>query len=129
MNREMWTTSALPVCLQIRKEVIFYRPTLGWTVEEASLLCKVSIYSLTVQPRVGRWMYVIHSLQRLNESSTLGIFFSLTNRVAFALPIPSNLFPSLKTLPYIIFCSKSSKASKNQSLMSEPSLFEKPAGF
>ena len=32
-----------------------HRPTQGWTVEEACLLCQVSIYSPTVQPRVGRW--------------------------------------------------------------------------
>ena len=61
---------ALPACLLIGKGVVRDRPTQGWTVEEASILCKVSIYSLTVQPWVGRWRYAIHPLWRLNESCT-----------------------------------------------------------
>ena len=61
---------ALPMCLQTGKGVVRDRPTQGWTVEEASLLCKVSIYSLTVQPWVGRWMNVMHPPWRLSESCT-----------------------------------------------------------
>ena len=60
VNKEMEAPLALPVCLQTGKGVVRDRPTQGWTVEEASLLCKASIYSPTVQPWVGRWMYVMH---------------------------------------------------------------------
>ena len=59
-NKEMKASLALPVCLQTRTGVVRDRPTQGWTVEEASLLCKASIYSPTVQPWVGRWMYEMH---------------------------------------------------------------------
>ena len=59
-NKEMEAPLALPVCLQARKGVVRDRPTQGWTVEEASLLCKASIYSPTVQPWVGRWMYAMN---------------------------------------------------------------------
>ena len=38
-NKEMKASLALPVCLQTRKGVVRDRPTQGWTVEEASLLC------------------------------------------------------------------------------------------
>ncbi len=96
-SKEMLAPSALPVCLQIREEVILHRPTQGWTVDEAWILCKVSIYSLTVQPWVGRWAYAMHRSWRLNESSTQDTFHSPTNRVGLALPIPSCPFPSLKT--------------------------------
>ena len=60
VNKEMEAPLALPVCLQTRKGVVRDRPTQGWTVEEASLLCKASIYSPTVQPWVGRWMCAMH---------------------------------------------------------------------
>ncbi len=53
-NNKRKASSALPVCFPIREGVVLHRPTQGWTVEEASLLCQVSIYSPTVQPRVGR---------------------------------------------------------------------------
>ena len=53
-NKEMKASSALPVGLQTRREVILHRPTQGWTVEEACLLCQANIYSPTVQPWVGR---------------------------------------------------------------------------
>ena len=69
-NNKRKASSALPVCLQIREGVVLHRPTQGWTVEEASLLCQVSIYSLTVQPRVGRWRYAMHPPGNLNESCT-----------------------------------------------------------
>ena len=59
-NKEMKASLALPVCLQTRKGIVRDRPTQGWTVGEASLLCKASIYSPTVQPWVGRWMYAMH---------------------------------------------------------------------
>ena len=44
-NNKKKVSSALPVCLQIREGVVLHRPTQGWTVDEASLLCKV-IYLL-----------------------------------------------------------------------------------
>ena len=59
-NKEMEAPLALSACLQSRKGIVRDRPTQGWTVEEASLLRKASIYSLTVQPWVGRWMYAMH---------------------------------------------------------------------
>ena len=68
-NNKRKASSALPVCLQIREGVVLNRPTQGWTVDEASLLCQVSIYSLTVQPRVGRWRYAMRPPERPNESS------------------------------------------------------------
>ena len=49
-SKKRKASPALPMCLQTRKGVIRDRPTQGWTVEEASILCKVSIYSPTVQP-------------------------------------------------------------------------------
>ena len=67
-NNKKKASSAPPVCLPIREGVVLHRPTQGWTVKEASLLCKVSIYSLTVQPRVGRWRYAMHPPEKLNES-------------------------------------------------------------
>ena len=69
-SKERKASPALPVCLLIGKGVVRDRPTQGWTVEEASILCKVSIYSPTVQPWVGRWMNVMHPSWRLNESCT-----------------------------------------------------------
>ena len=96
-SKEMQAPSALSACLQIREGVIPNRPTLGWTVDEAWILCKVSIYSLTVQPWVGRWAYAMRRPWRLNESCTQDTFLSPTNRVGLALPIQSSPFPSLKT--------------------------------
>ena len=69
-SKKRKASPALPVYLQTGKGVVRDRPTQGWTVEEASILCKVSIYSLTVQPWVGRWIYVMHPPWRLNESCT-----------------------------------------------------------
>ena len=54
-NKEMKASSALPVGLQIRREVILHRPTQGWTVREYILRCKSIQASSTVQPWVGRW--------------------------------------------------------------------------
>ena len=54
-NKEMKASSALPVGLQIRREVIPHRPTQGWTVREYILRCKSIQASSTVQPWVGRW--------------------------------------------------------------------------
>ena len=54
-NKEMKASSALPVGLQIRREVIPHRPTQGWTVREYILRCKSKQASSTVQPWVGRW--------------------------------------------------------------------------
>ena len=96
-SKEMQAPSALPVCLQIREGVILHRPTQGWTVDEAWILCQVSIYSPTVQPWVGRWAYAMHRPWRLNESCAQDTFLSPTNRVGLALPIPSSPLPSLKT--------------------------------
>ena len=59
-NKEMEAPLALPVCLQSREGVVLNRPTQGWTVEEAGLLCKASIYSPTVQPWVGRSVCAMH---------------------------------------------------------------------
>ena len=97
MNKEMWTTSALPVCLQIRKEVIFYRPTLGWTVGEASLLCKVSIYSLTVQPRAGRWMHTAYRPLKAEWSLQMKYLLS-THNYKNILPQPSLHFYSIRII-------------------------------
>ncbi len=69
-NNKKKASSALPACLQIREGVVLHRPTQGWTVDEACLLCEVSIYSLTVQPWVGRWRYAMHPPGRSNESCT-----------------------------------------------------------
>ena len=44
-NMEMKALSALPERLQVWIEIVRDRPTQGWTVEEAGLLCKV-IYIL-----------------------------------------------------------------------------------
>ena len=44
-SMEMKAPSALPVRLQVWIEVVRDRPTQGWTVDEACLLCKV-IYIL-----------------------------------------------------------------------------------
>ena len=60
VSKEMKAPLALSVCLQTRKGVVRDRPTQGWTVEEASILCKVSIYSPTVQPWVGRSVCAMH---------------------------------------------------------------------
>ena len=54
-NQEMKASSALPVCLQIRREVVLHRPTQGWTVRGYILRCKSIQASSTVQPWVGRW--------------------------------------------------------------------------
>ena len=69
-SKEREASPALPVCIQTGKGVVRDRPTQGWTVEEASLLRKVSIYSPTVQPWVGRGMNVMRPPWRLNESCT-----------------------------------------------------------
>mgnify|MGYP007016830209 FL=1 len=69
-SKERKASLALPMCLQTGKGVVRDRPTQGWTVDEASILCKVSIYSLTVQPWVGRWIYAMHPLWRLSDSCT-----------------------------------------------------------
>ena len=45
VDKKMKAPSALSVCSQIKKEVVHDRPTQGWTVDEACLLCKV-IYLL-----------------------------------------------------------------------------------
>ena len=44
-------------------KVFRYRPTLGWTVDEASLLCQANICSPTVQPWVGRWRHAAYPPQ------------------------------------------------------------------
>ena len=46
---------ALFVCLLDGEDSLRHRPTQGWTVDEAWILLHRSIYSLTVQPWVGRW--------------------------------------------------------------------------
>ena len=53
-NKERKASSALPVGLQIRREVVLHRPTQGWTVREYILRCKSIQASSTVQPWVGR---------------------------------------------------------------------------
>ena len=58
---------ALPVSHHDGRETLLHRPTQGWTVDEANLLCKVSIYSMTVQPWVGRWSIQPAHPWRLNE--------------------------------------------------------------
>ena len=88
--------SALPVCLQIRKGVIFHRPTQGWTVEEANLLCQVSIYSPTVQPWVGRWSHTEYPPLEAEWSLPMRCLLFILRLVGLALPRPSNHFPSLK---------------------------------
>ena len=44
-NKEKWAPCALPVCHHGGGDTLLYRPTQGWTVDEACLLCKV-IYLL-----------------------------------------------------------------------------------
>lgn len=65
----------------------------------------------------------MHPPWRLNESCTSDIFFSLTNRVGLALPIPSDPFPSLKMASRAHLLELILRASKNQSIMSGQSLF------
>ena len=95
----MKASPALPACLQIRKGVILHRPTQGWTVDEASLLCQVSIYSLTVQPWVGRWRCAMHSPWRQDESCTSDFFVSLTNRVGLHCQYRATPFLPQRCLP------------------------------
>ena len=54
-NKEKKASLALPVGLQIRREVALHHPTQGWTVREYILRCKSIQASSTVQPWVGRW--------------------------------------------------------------------------
>ena len=68
VHKEKKSPYALSVSHHNRKGALRHRPTQGWTVDEASILCKVSIYSLTVQPRVGRWMIQPTDPWRQNEA-------------------------------------------------------------
>ena len=95
----MKAPSALPACIQIRRGVILHRPTQGWTVDEASLLYQVSIYSPTVQPWVGRWMCAMHLPWRQDESCTSDFFFSLTNRVGLHCQYRATLSLPYRRLP------------------------------
>ena len=58
---------ALPVSHHDGRETLLHRPTQGWTVDEAWILLHRSIYSLTVQPWVGRWSIQPAHPWRLNE--------------------------------------------------------------
>lgn len=80
-SKEMKAPSALPVSHHDGKDTSRHRPTQGWTVDEASLLCKANIYSPTVQPWVGRWRHTVCPPGKQNETCTWGIFFSLVNTV------------------------------------------------
>ena len=59
-NKEKWAPCALPVCHHGGGDTLLYRPTQGWTVDEAWILLYRSIYSLTVQPRGGRWRHTAY---------------------------------------------------------------------
>ena len=68
MSKEMLAPSALPACIQIWKEFVRHRPTQGWTVDEACLLCKV-IYILRPSSLGLDGQGILHTYPwRLNES-------------------------------------------------------------
>ena len=71
MNDEAYkkASDALPVGLHDGEDVLRHRPTLGWTVNEAWILWHRSIYSTTVQPRVGRWSIQLSRPWRRKEIS------------------------------------------------------------
>ena len=69
VNKEMKAPSALPVGLQIRKEVILHRPTQGWTVGEYILHWQSKLASSTVQPWVGRWRITSFLIWECTESA------------------------------------------------------------
>ena len=58
-NKEKKAPDALLVSLRDGEETLCHRPSLGWTVDEAWILLLRSIYSLTVQPWVGRWSILL----------------------------------------------------------------------
>ena len=60
MHKEKQVPDALPVCFPDEEGKLRHRPTQGWTVDEAWILLHRSIYSPTVQPRVGRWR-ILHT--------------------------------------------------------------------
>ena len=67
MHKEKKALDALPVSIHDGEDTLRHRPTPGWTVDEAWILWHRSIYSPTVQPRVGRWN-ILHTLPwRLDE--------------------------------------------------------------
>ena len=82
---------ALPVSHHDGEDTLRHRPTQGWTVDEAGLLCKV-IYLLRPSSLGldGGGMLHTHPRRR-NEVCTWGIFYPLANIVGLAksvFPIP-----------------------------------------
>ena len=71
MYKEKKAPDALPVSLHEGEYVLRHRPTLGWTVDEAWILWHRSIYSMTVQPWVGRWSIQLSRPWRLIVTSKL----------------------------------------------------------
>ena len=78
-SKEMKAPSALPVSHHDGKDTSRNRPTQGWTVDEANLLCKV-IYILWPSSLGLDGEYILHpSPRRPNKACTWDICFPLAN--------------------------------------------------
>ena len=100
MYKEKKAPDAPPVSLHEGEYVLRHRPTLGWTVDEAWILWHRSIYSMTVQPWVGRW-----SIQLSRPWRRIVI----SKQYCFVAP------KSLLTVPYAMKCFTTERISYRRS--------------
>ena len=97
VHKEKQAPYALPVSHHDGEDTLRYRPTQGWTVDEAGLLCKV-IYLLRPSSLGLDGGGILHTHPwRLNEACTWVICYPLANIVGLAKSVFLIPAPTLST--------------------------------